>query len=122
MIIIKDDTVKFKVFTPALIQMLYIVSKYHYGEAYKKLQPKDLVITSVNDGKHATNSRHYKNEAFDMRSHNFENSNKEAYRNSIEMELNLSCKNEDKFTVILENIGTPNEHFHFQVKKGKSFP
>lgn len=124
MIIIKDDSVKLKKITPALALMFYVVERYHRGEAYKELQPTDLVITSINDGTHMKGSRHYTDEAFDMRSKSFKETNKEAYRKAMELELNLaySKPNKDCFTVLLENKGKENEHFHFQVKKGVKFP
>jgi hypothetical protein len=120
MIIIKDNSVKLKRITPGLALMFYVVELYH-REGNKDIQPKNLVITSINDGKHLPNSRHYKDEAFDMRSKNFSsNKKKMLYKEAIQNQLNVDGDN--KFTVLLENIGTENEHFHFQVKKGLSYP
>jgi len=121
MIIIKDDSVKLKVITPSLALMFYVIELYHRND--RELQPSNLYITSINDGIHVKNSRHYKNEAFDMRSKNFKSKNKEPYRKAIEAELNIRCSGAiNKFTVLLQYLNTDNEHFHFQVKKGKVYP
>ena len=85
--------------------------------------PKVLVITSINDGRHSKNSRHYTDEAIDLRSKNFPSKNsKFTFRRFLEEELNsLSGYKEPKFRVLLEYLGKPNEHFHIQVKKGETF-
>jgi len=42
--------------------------------------PNVLVITSGSDGQHSPNSRHYKGDAIDVRSHNFARDAREAFR------------------------------------------
>lgn len=111
MIITKGDYIRFTVLTPALAYMLYSLEKFHRKNFVK--QPENLVITSINDSQHSLNSRHYKNEAIDIRSKNFSNrEEKRLFR--VELELVLG----KQFRVLLEDEGKPNEHFHIQVKKG----
>ena len=73
----------------------------------------ELVITSINDGQHMEGSRHYKNQAIDIRSKNFPNrDSKRQFRAKLEEMLGPG------FRVLLENEGLDNEHFHAQVRKG----
>jgi hypothetical protein len=84
-----------------------------------------LVITSINDGNHIIGSRHYTDEAVDVRSKNFLNiESKVKFMNSLLIILNSSPKviKEDSFTILLEDERTDNEHFHIQVSKGKTYP
>lgn len=79
--------------------------------------PEIVVITSINDSNHMLGSRHYKDEALDIRSKNFKESiDKLMFQSVLGDELG------PKFTVLFESKGTPNEHFHVQVKKGEVFP
>lgn len=76
----------------------------------------DLVVTSGNDSTHSTGSRHYTDEAIDLRSHNFvSRAAKREFRVWWEEYLG------PQFRVLLEQEGTPNEHFHAQVKKGHTY-
>jgi hypothetical protein len=78
--------------------------------------PSELVITSGNDSTHGKNSRHYRNEAIDIRSKNFPSSDaKHAFRSRYETVLG------ERFRVLLENEGEANEHFHAQVRMGQTF-
>ena len=79
--------------------------------------PRELVITSGNDSQHSPNSRHYRYEAIDIRSQNFPTlASKRAFRARYEQVLG------ERFRVLLEGVGTPNEHFHAQVRMGQVFP
>lgn len=113
MISTKNSTVKFKSLTPAMAWILYRLENFHRVMMHGK---PNLVITSINDGTHAPNSRHYIDEAIDIRSKNFE---------SLQDKLDFCARFEDmlgpKFRVMLENIDQPNEHFHVQVRKGLAF-
>lgn len=92
--------------------------------------PAEVVITSLNDGKHATNSRHYVNEAMDIRTLNFPSrDSKRVFREKLERALNShpSVSSQDpRFRVLIENEGKTSgsavEHIHVQVAKGKTFP
>ena len=66
-----------------------------------------LVVTSVNDGKHSDASWHYKGRAFDART-------KYEELNGRETELRDALKEalRDDFDVVMEAIGTDNEHLH----------
>lgn len=80
-------------------------------------QPEHLVITSINDGKHKDDSKHYKNQALDLRSKSFKTEEMKAdFMTVLKRELG------PKFTIIYEYPGMTNEHFHIQVKKGEVFP
>jgi len=85
--------------------------------------PTVLVITSVNDSRHSTHSRHYTDDAIDFRTKGPPASNamgstasKRKFRKRFAEILGA------RFTVILESLGTPNEHLHAQVKKGQVYP
>lgn len=76
-------------------------------------QPEDLVITSANDSQHKAGSKHYVNLAVDLRAKSFADLvTKRAFVEALKGELGAN------FTVLHENVGTPNEHFHVQSKKG----
>ena len=88
--------------------------------------PKTLVVTSINDGEHSVKppSRHYTDEAIDVRSHDFETIElKTEFINTYRRHLNsFPAKRLNAFFLILEDQGTPNEHFHIQVNKGQTYP
>lgn len=122
--ILCKDSVRLKGVTPALAWMFYVLD----GLArHRRGLPDQLVITSIYDGKHSPNSRHYRGEAIDLRSKNFPTvAAKRAFRAELENALNthpvaLASGVGNLFRVLLEGIGTPNEHFHIQVKKGATF-
>ena len=66
MITTKSKDVIFTELTLGLAYILYNLSIYNRDNPIP-----DLVITAIFNGQHAVNSRHYKNEAIDIRSHNF---------------------------------------------------
>lgn len=115
------STVRFKKLTPALLWILNCVHKVsHMHQSFP-----EIVITSVNDSKHMENSRHYTDEAIDIRTRNFPDMmTKKVFINTLSRELNRSPEAliTDRFTVLHESIGTPNEHFHVQVNKGMTYP
>jgi hypothetical protein len=95
-----------------LVLTLALVDRWSAGDAYDG----DLIITSGNDSRHSVGSRHFTNEAIDVRTHNFHSRTmKRAFRGWWENELG------PQFRVLLEHEGTPNEHFHAQVKKGHTY-
>lgn len=111
MVITKSSLVYFDVLTPAMVSifraLLYMDTKY------TGIKPDKLVITAMSNGTHSPNSRHYTGEALDLRSHNFPTRiSKRDFRFALEERLGPS------FRVLLESEGTPNEHFHIQVRKG----
>ena len=112
--------VRLKKINKALTFMLNVI--LHSHELSTRVPPV-LVITSINDGRHSKNSRHYTDEAIDLRSKNFPSKNsKIRFRKRLEEDLNsFSGYSTPKFRVLLERLGNPNEHFHIQVKKGEQF-
>lgn len=98
------------VFTPAIGHLLYNLSRV--SEHFKV----DLVVTSGNDSNHMEGSKHYKNEAIDVRSKHFD---KELKNDILEL---LKAKLGPRFFVDLEYEGSPNEHYHLQVRRGTTFP
>ena len=81
-----------------------------------------LVVTSINDngprgGGHSRRpkSRHYSDEAIDLRTHTIPASQRVAVRDWLQARLG------GQFTVLLEDPNLPNEHLHIQVRKGHVF-
>lgn len=109
----KSGNVRLVVLTPALAHIFWRLEMFH-----REFGPvEDLVITSINDGTHKQDSRHYTNEAIDLRSKNFPSESlKLDFRRELEEFLG------PKFRVLFENARTDNEHFHIQVRKGMRFP
>lgn len=112
MILFKDN-VRIKKFTPELRHILFVLDDLNGMQIPN--YPKDWTVTSINDSKHVIGSKHYSDKALDLRSKNFgSNTLKMEFRDRIAFALG-----DDKFTILLENLGTPNEHFHIQLKKGE---
>ena len=103
----KNRNVYFGEFTPAMRRMLQAIwdvnDEHKYG----------LVITSANDSVHMRNSRHYSNEALDIRTHNL--------KDPKEVQTQLKRKLGSRFTVLYESPGTPNAHIHIQPIKGSVY-
>jgi hypothetical protein len=106
MLAIKDG-VRFKEYTPALGRLLWVLVRLSTRW--------NLMITSASDGQHAANSRHYTDEALDLRSHYLPVEKKWALKAEIEKALG------PQFTVLLENLGQDQEHLHCQVRKGHTY-
>ena len=78
----------------------------------------DLVITSACDGLHSGElDPHHRGEAYDIRSHDFSQEQKDRILAQIMTYLGW-----DRFYGFLESPGTDNEHFHVQVARGKTYP
>lgn len=116
-LVVKTGAV-FHRFTPALVHMLNVLLQMaQEGRDLVPGMPEDLVITSAHDSTHAATSRHYKDEALDLRSKSFPHrAAKDLFR------MNLQSRLGPKFTVLFENEGQAQEHFHVQVKKGGTYP
>lgn len=96
-------SVRFKAFTPALLRIL---------RAVWTVAPTS-VITSANDSGHSPTSRHYTNEAIDLRTRDLPTeSAKRALATALRAELGPA------FTVLYEDPGGPNQHLHIQPRKG----
>lgn len=85
----------------------------------------ETVVTSVNDGLHAKTSRHYTNEAVDVRAKHFKTlDEKRNYMEILDLFLNQDPEalKSSSFVILHEYVGTDNEHFHIQVRKGITYP
>lgn len=71
--------------------------------------PFDVTITSGNDSKHKVGSKHYADEALDVRSKNFANNFvKKEFLRAVMLRLG------PKYEGFLESEGEANEHFHIE--------
>jgi hypothetical protein len=105
--------VRFATITPALLHMLATVERL--SRTLFGLPEEGLVITSGSDSTHMAGSKHYSGEAIDLRSKTFHPTIKQGFVVALRSALG------PQFTVLLEGEGTPNEHLHLQVKKGRRF-
>lgn len=79
---------------------------------------KDLTITSGSDGCHSGHDDpHHRAEAYDVRSHDFDEATKPVILNAIQALLPA-----DQFYCFLEDPGLPGEHWHCQVRKNTTYP
>lgn len=77
----------------------------------------DLVLTSGTEGVHSgPEDPHHRGEAYDVRSHDLEPALRQRVLAWIVLELG------DGFYAFLEAPGTANEHFHLQVRRGRTYP
>jgi len=103
-------SVRFKGFTRGLIRILVAVQR-----VAERTRMAQVVITSANDGKHSQRprSRHYTNEAIDLRSRNFRTA---AARDRFLARLREELGS--RFYVAHESHGKPNAHIHVQPRRG----
>jgi hypothetical protein len=104
--------VRFATITPALLHMLVTVERL--SRTLFGLPDEGLVVTSGSDSTHMAGSKHYTGEAIDLRSKTL-GPLKGTLIATLRAELGT------QFTVLLEHEGTPNEHVHIQVRKGRRF-
>ena len=105
--------VRFKGFTRGLVRILGAVLL-----VAERTPMAQVVITSANDGTHSRRprSRHYTNEAVDIRSRSFRTAeSRNRFLGRLRRELGSS------FWLDYERAGTPHEHFHVQVRKGHTY-
>ena len=67
----------------------------------------DCIVTSINDSKHSRKSKHHIGMAFDLRSRHMTDEDKGDILATMKRSL-------PGFDVLLEGLGTPNEHFHIE--------
>ena len=78
----------------------------------------DLTITSGTDGMHSGPADpHHKGEAYDLRTHDMTQQQKQDVLDKIMALLGWDC-----FYGFIESPGTDNEHIHVQVKKNTTYP
>jgi len=105
-------SVRFKRFTAGGIRILSGV--YRCATSCGDVQT--VVITSAHDGTHVPTSRHYTDDALDVRVHNFPTQAAiQRFAKALRAELGPA------FTVLYESAGTPNAHLHLQVKTGTTY-
>lgn len=69
----------------------------------------EFIITSVNDGRHMDDSKHFTDEALDSRTKHIQD---EYSKKLIASEIKESLG--EDFDVILESLGGDNEHLHIE--------
>lgn len=69
----------------------------------------NVTITSGNDSKHMTNSLHYTDNALDVRSKDFP-----SLESKLKFKDDVLTRLGKDYQGLLESIGKPNEHFHFE--------
>jgi len=84
--------------------------------------PDVLMVTSANDSRHVTGSRHYSDEALDWRTKGPSANTMGSTARKQRFRRRLTALLGDRFTVMLEGLGKPHEHIHVQVKKGAHYP
>ncbi len=76
--------------------------------AATKLELADMLITSGNDSKHMSGSKHYSDEALDFRTKHLTKADKYALVDEVRKRLGAD------YDVILEFEGGANEHLHIE--------
>lgn len=115
--IVFKENCRFKTFSPTLQWIFECLWKVKDNAGVDT-----ITVTSVNDSRHSTDSRHYRDEAIDIRSKNFLGLDaKRKFAARLDELLNSHLTDPEKFIVIFESEGTINEHFHVQPRKGQSF-
>lgn len=106
------DGVAFSVIAPGGFRILSAIDQVAVN------WPGDLTITSGTDGEHSgPPDPHHTGNAYDVRSQNMLPAQKPTFLSMV-----MAILGWDHFYGFLEAEGTENEHFHFQVKKGTTYP
>jgi hypothetical protein len=111
--VVCKPSVRFKGFTRGLIRILGALQL-----VAERIPMQEIVITSANDGQHSQRprSRHYTNEALDIRSRSFvTHESRQRFLRRLRRELG------PRFWLDYENHGKPSAHFHVQVRKGHRY-
>lgn len=77
--------------------------------AFEKYHLPEPVITSCNDGRHMTTSKHYQGLALDLRTKNLSINEKLLVYNELRNRLRHLG-----FDIIQESLGQENEHIHLE--------
>lgn len=105
MLILKDSSVKLKDLSPQILLALMAAERVFEKYGY------DCIVTSVNDGKHSINSKHYVGYAVDLRSKHIKTL-KEKLDIFSELKINLTAPS--NYDILFEYEGLPNEHYHIE--------
>lgn len=125
-LICKDD-VRFAVIAPGGFRLLAALDRV------SRVLGIDLMITSATDGQHSgPTDPHYRGEAYDVRTHPLTPEQKTGLVHGVLAEVSVGVDDAPVptsggwatrfFFGFLESAGQPNEHAHFQVRKGVTFP
>jgi len=95
--------VKVKGLQPEILLAIMVAKEVFYEAGYP------LIITSLLDGKHSKNSLHYSGNAVDYRSKHIK-----SYREKQEILKILQFRLGSDYDIILEGVGTTNEHYHVE--------
>jgi len=105
--------VEFSIIAPGGFRILSALE-----QACRKLDYGDFTITSGTEGEHSgPTDPHKRGEAYDLRSKDFSEALRPVILNAI-----LAILGTENFFGFMEAPGTDNEHFHFQVRKGMTYP
>lgn len=105
------DGVRIKRYSKAIHKILSVLNSIE--SVHDDDWPTEIFITSINDSQHGVGSKHYKDMAIDVRSKNFPS--RQAKDRFVKFIADTLGEN---YTVLFENEGTDNEHYHIQVRKG----
>jgi hypothetical protein len=97
----------------AILQPEIIVAMSEIAAIYYELEGKDFFITSIMDGKHMENSKHYDGKAFDGRTKNLTN----PFLAVDIIRKRLNEKYPGIYKVLYESHGKPNAHIHVQLTR-----
>lgn len=95
------ESVRFKSLRPCIYSTFILLDRFFLNLGAQ------CVITSANDSKHKSNSKHYSDEAIDIRSKHLPS---EVNKTQVIDKLRDLLGN--GYDIILEAEGTPNEHIH----------
>lgn len=90
---------------PKVIHITAAISRV----AGKLVTPDEVLIRYGMDGVHSANSLHYALRAVDVRTHNFPD-----VQSKHEFILSLQAELGKDYDLVLEDLGTPNEHLHVE--------
>jgi len=81
------------------------------GQVHQTLFNWPLVITSGNDGNHATGSAHFRNEAVDLRSHDIT-----SVQAAVFLLVLMLLGQDDGIAVFDERVNPDKQHWHCEVQ------
>lgn len=101
------DGVKLDGLSPQILLAIVVADQQRAALGW--MAPRmETVVTSVNDSQHRVNSLHYQGRAVDLRTHDLDDRHKDVWVDYIRRALGKD------FDVLLEGLGTPNEHLHLE--------
>lgn len=101
------DGVKLDGLSPQILLAIVVADQLRNSMGWS-IETLDTVVTSVCDGKHRKDSLHYKGRAVDLRTHDLTLAQKNRWASRLRGYLGKD------FDVLLEGLGTPNEHLHIE--------